>query len=97
MKATRTYKPKIYVVNVKAYEVGLTIGGWITPIDYATYSEFDRAVKRATNACAFRQDKGSLNDGHIAIHDYDYLPSTLELDEYPNMETLYNYCHEKTK
>ena len=69
------------MANLEAYNNGRMVGDWVTPTDYASYEDFDKAIKKATNYA-----------DEVAVHDYDYLPSSM--GEYPDIEGIYNFCHE---
>ena len=73
--------PRIYVANLAAYNNGRMVGDWVTPTDYASYDDFNKAIKKATKYA-----------DEIAVHDYDYLPSSM--GEYPNIEGIYDFCHQ---
>tara|TARA_R100001244_G_scaffold119887_1_gene89460 strand:+ start:48 stop:608 length:561 start_codon:yes stop_codon:yes gene_type:complete len=72
-------EPKIYVANLAAYNSGRMVGDWVTPTDYETFDDFNKAIQKATRYA-----------DEIAVHDYDYLPSSM--GEYPNLEGLYDFC-----
>ena len=74
-------EPKIYVANLAAYNNGRMVGDWITPTDYASYDDFNKAIQKATRYA-----------DEVAVHDYDYLPSSL--GEYPDIEGIYDFCHQ---
>tara|TARA_R110002051_G_C8467989_1_gene459552 strand:- start:42 stop:599 length:558 start_codon:yes stop_codon:yes gene_type:complete len=71
--------PRIYVANLAAYNSGRMVGDWITPTNYETFDDFNKAIQKATRYA-----------DEVAVHDYDYLPSSL--GEYPNLEGLYDFC-----
>ncbi len=73
--------PKIYVANLEAYNNGRMVGDWVTPTDYETFEDFEKAIQKATKFA-----------DEVAVHDYDYLPSSM--GEYPDIEGIYNFCHE---
>jgi antirestriction protein len=74
-------EPKIYVANLEAYNNGRMVGDWVTPTDYASYDDFNQAIQKATKYA-----------DEIAVHDYDYLPSSM--GEYPDIEGIYDFCHQ---
>ena len=36
-------EPKIYVANLEAYNNGRMDGDWVTPTDYETFEDFEKA------------------------------------------------------
>ncbi len=74
-------EPKIYVANLEAYNNGRMVGDWVTPTDYETFEDFEKAIQKATKYA-----------DEVAVHDYDYLPSAM--GEYPDIEGIYNFCHQ---
>ena len=74
-------EPKIYVANLEAYNNGRMVGDWVTPTDYASYDDFNKAIQKATKFA-----------DEVAVHDYDYLPSSM--GEYPDIEGIYDFCHQ---
>ena len=69
----------VYFANLEAYNNGRMVGGWLYPLDYDSYADFEKAIKKVTRFA-----------DEIAVHDYDDFP---DLGEYPDHEKLYDLIH----
>lgn len=72
-------KHGVYFANLEAYNNGRMIGGWLYPLDYDSFADFEKAIKKVTR----------LAD-EVAVHDYDDFP---DMGEYPDHEKLYDLIH----
>ena len=77
MNTIEQTKPSIWAGSLSAYNNGALLGDWLAPEDYQTYSDFDKAIKKATN-----------NADEVAIMDYDNCP---DFGEYPCIKSLYDF------
>tara|TARA_R110001606_G_C15062071_1_gene614892 strand:- start:51 stop:623 length:573 start_codon:yes stop_codon:yes gene_type:complete len=78
-------EPKIYVANLEAYNNGRMLGAWVSPLQYDSFDKFAKRIKEVTRDTVDYADE-------IAVHDYDYLPSSM--GEYPDIEGIYDFCHQ---
>jgi len=78
-------EPKIYVANLSAYNNGRMLGAWVSPLQYDSFDKFAKRIKEVTRDTVEYADE-------IAVHDYDYLPSSM--GEYPDIEGIYDFCHQ---
>lgn len=69
----------MWFANLSAYNSGSLVGGWLYPLDYNSFDEFAKAIKKVTR-----------NADEVAVHDYDDCP---DMGEYPDHEELYNLIH----
>jgi antirestriction protein len=80
LKENQTTKQHgVYFANLEAYNSGRMVGGWLYPLDYDCYADFEKAIKKVTRFA-----------DEIAIHDYDDFP---DMGEYPDHEKLYDLIH----
>lgn len=73
----------VYFANLSAYNDGRMVGDWVSPLEYESFKDFDKAIKEAT------KDDSEYAD-EIAVHDYDNFPN---MGEYPNHESIYKLAY----
>jgi len=69
----------VYFANLEAYNNGRMVGGWLYPLEYDSFTDFEKAIAKITRFA-----------DEIAVHDYDDFPN---MGEYPNHESIYNLAH----
>jgi antirestriction protein len=69
----------VYFANLEAYNNGRMVGGWLYPLEYESFTDFEKAIAKITRFA-----------DEIAVHDYDDFPN---MGEYPNHESIYNLAH----
>lgn len=69
----------VYFANLEAYNNGRMVGGWLYPLEYDSFTDFEKAIAKITRFA-----------DEIAVHDYD---DFVNMGEYPNHESIYNLAH----
>ena len=77
MQTIEQTKPSIWAGSLSAYNNGTLLGDWLAPEDFQSYSDFNKAIKKATN-----------NADEVAIMDYNNCP---DFGEYPCIKSLYDF------